>query len=94
MNSLADAIVFAVSYIDSAPDPREERLDDDVRALESIADYLSRASSQELDALAAAAIRQAADARKMHDHEAAAKLDTWMEDMCGDSWVGNVRASS
>ena len=63
-NTLADALVFAVSYIDSAPEPTS-----------------------------AAAIRQAQEARVSGDREAAAALDTWMEDVCGEPWVGNRRES-
>jgi hypothetical protein len=92
LRTLADALVFAVSYIDSAPASAPDRIDDDVQALESIAAYLGEASAAELDALAAAADRQAHEARAAGDDDTATKLDTWMEDTCGEPWVGNQRA--
>ena len=57
MKSIADALVYAVVYINCREDAEEKDLDEDVGALESIANILANASDDEKDALAAAAKR-------------------------------------
>jgi hypothetical protein len=93
MRALADAIVYAVTYINLWEDEREEFLDDDVGALESIAAHLHKASPQEQDALAEAA--ESALAQELaspHPREKfIADYRNWMEDMFGEPWSGNRR---
>ncbi len=93
---LADALVYAVSYINNRPGGRDELVqDDDVAALEVLADILGRATDAEKDALSAAA-NLALDAEMSRgtrsDTEAAQVYGNWMEAMFGEGWVGNDRA--
>ncbi len=94
MKALADAIVYAVTYIDLWEDEREEFLDNDVGALESIAAYLGRATPEEQDALGAAADRALAAELAMPSprDRFVTSYRTWMEDMFGSPWRGNRRA--
>lgn len=94
MKSLADAIVYAVVYIDLRDDPGEEYLEDDVGALESIGYYLHRATEAEKDALAEAA--ENARAKETASDRLRKKFveayQTWMEVIFGeDNWKGNKR---
>jgi len=93
MRALADAIVYAVTYIDLWQDDREEFLDHDVGALESVASYLHSASDEEQTALAEAAERAlAAELKAPRPREKFVEsYRTWMEDMFGDPWQGNQR---
>lgn len=93
MKSLADAIVYAVTYINSR-EADDEGLDDDVAALESIAGILANATKKEIDALAAAAKRALVDEKSADfpNEEMIEVLSTWMEDLFGGDWVGNDRA--
>jgi hypothetical protein len=54
MKSIADALVYAVTYINLIGAKDEVYDDDDVNALESIAGMLNSATEEEQDALAAA----------------------------------------
>jgi hypothetical protein len=65
MEAIADALVYAVSYINCRPlEGRESRYDDgDACALESIAAFLHTATPAEEDGLAAAAERALAGER-------------------------------
>ncbi len=94
MRALADAIVYAVTYINLWEDEREEFLDDDVGALESIAARLDKASPQEQDALAEAAERALAqELASPHPRDKfIADYRNWMEDMFGEPWNGNRRS--
>ena len=56
MNAIADALVFAITYISVAPGD-SNRQDDDVRALESVMDMLSHSTVAERNALTDAAER-------------------------------------
>ncbi|MEO1615026.1 MAG: hypothetical protein AAFV88_04200 [Planctomycetota bacterium] len=93
MKSLADAIVYGVTYINSR-EADDEGLDDDVAALESIAGILANATKKEIDALAAAAKRALVDEKSADfpNEEMIEVLSTWMEDLFGGDWVGNDRA--
>ena len=93
MKALADAIVYAATYIDLREDESEESLDDDVGALESIASDLHEATTEEQDALAAAAQRAlAAELAAPQPRDAfVASYRTWMENMLGEPWKGNQR---
>ena len=56
MNALADALIYALAYLNVAPG-NDDRQDDDCRAMESIIDTLSRSSVPEQQALVDAATR-------------------------------------
>lgn len=93
MKAIADALVYAVTYI-NLRDASDNRYDDgDVGALESIAGFLYEATEPEQDALADAAERalrdeQAGGARE----EFVRDYSRWMEEMFGDEdWQGNSR---
>ncbi|WP_038164837.1 hypothetical protein [Verrucomicrobium sp. BvORR106] len=53
MNTLADAVIAALAYISTAQ-AHDDRLDDDVQALESLTATLHHCSAAERDALRAA----------------------------------------
>lgn len=92
MKALADAIVYAVTYINCLPDPTEEHLDEDVHALENIATYLHAATEVEKDALAVAAQKAFAleqTGLKREDYLRA--YGFWMEDTFVEGWEGNTR---
>lgn len=98
MEAIADALVYAVSYINCRPlDDHESRYDDgDVGALESIAAFLVNATSAEQDALAAAAERALAAelAYPRPRREFADDYSRWMQDMFGDDWECNRRVAA
>jgi hypothetical protein len=98
MKAIADALVYAVSYINCRPlENRESRYDDgDVGALESIAGFLAEATASERDALAAAAERALAAelASPQPRTEFVEDYSRRMDDMFGDEWVGNRRATA
>lgn len=91
MSAIADALVYAVAYIDC----RDGEDDDDVGALESIAAFLQETTDAEQDSLAAAAERALAAEKSstspredfVHDFE------FWMEEMFGEGWSKNRRVS-
>ena len=91
MESIADALVYSVAYINFRKG--DDALDDDVGALESIAGILSNASAKEQDALAAAAERAflAESSLATPREEFIEVYRTWMENMFGEAWVGNKR---
>jgi hypothetical protein len=95
MKSLADALVYAVSFINCrAVEDDDSNYDDgDVGALESIAAFLHTATPAEEDALAAAAERALAaeQAAPSPRPEFVEDYERWMEDMFGDGWEGNRR---
>ena len=95
MDAIADALVYAVSYINCRTvDEAKARYDDaDVGALESIAGFLHSASPTEKDALAAAAERALASEMLMAQPrpEFAEDYLRWMEDMFGEGWRNNKR---
>lgn len=97
MEAIADALVYATSYINCRPlEDHESRYDDgDVGALESIAGFLHNATSSEEDALAAAAERALAAelASPLPRSEFASDYSRWMEDMFGEGWQGNCRVT-
>jgi hypothetical protein len=95
MDAIANALVYAVSYINCRGiEDSESRYDDgDVGALESIAAMLRDATVAEEDALAAAAERALAAERASASLRAEFVRDyaRWMEDMFGEGWQGNWR---
>jgi len=94
MKSLADAVVYAVIYIDLREDPEEHFLEDDVSALESIAYSLHKATQEEKNALADAANRGLAE-EKSSDRPREKFIqayEKWMENVFNDDeWTGNNR---
>jgi len=56
MNTLADAVIAAITYISTAP-ADDDRADDDIRALESLTLMLHHCSAAERDALRASLAR-------------------------------------
>ncbi len=97
MDAIADALVYAVSYINcrGLEDAESNDDDGDVGALESIAGFLYDASPAEEDALAAAAERALAAERDLASPrpEFVRDYERWMEDIFGDDWQGNRRVS-
>jgi hypothetical protein len=96
MKTLADALVYAVTYINLRKDESDEIAQQDVEALESIAGFLQDgATKKEEDALAAAAERALAAELKHRRPRKVFVRDYkhWMEEMFHDGdWVGNKRA--
>jgi len=93
MDKLAEALVYAVSHINSRDN--QDLQDEDVTALESIAYVIQQASRTELDALSAAAKRACAEesASPYRRENMVRDYGTWMEDLFGgEGWVGNDRA--
>jgi hypothetical protein len=96
MERLADAVVYAVSYISCRDEDGDETyLRDDVKSLEWLAYILQQSTNAEQDALAAAAKRALAAelaAGAAPDSKWVRDYSTWMEDMFGEGWSGNHRA--
>jgi hypothetical protein len=90
MNAIADAIVYAVTYI-NCRDVGDD--DDDVGALESIADLLHKSTAAEQDQLAAAAERALEEERSSASprEDFVRDYEYWMEEMFGDSWSKTCR---
>jgi len=92
MKAIADALVYAVTYINLRGGENEAYDDGDVGALESIAGMLHSATAEEEDALAAAAERALADETNHTSRDEFIRdYQTWMEDIFGEDWVGNKR---
>lgn len=94
MNSIADALVYAVTYICTRDAEDEDLAEDDDSAISHIMAYLHDATPVEEDALANAAKRALAEEQSlitpqqtMIDH-----FSSWMEHMFGRDWEGNDRA--
>jgi hypothetical protein len=96
MEILADALVYAISYINCRDEDGDETyLRDDVKALGWLAHILHQATDAEQDALAAAARRALAAERNVGapaDSRWVRDYGTWMQDLFGEGWVGNDRA--
>ncbi|WP_088258807.1 hypothetical protein [Fimbriiglobus ruber] len=98
MEAIADALVYAVSYINcrSLEDHESQYDDGDVGALESIAGCLVNATPAEQDALAAAAERALAaeKASPRPRPEFVEDYSRWMHDLFGDEWEGKRRVAT
>jgi len=95
MKALADALVYVITTIDTAPRDRPEQLDDDVKMLESLVAFLHEATDPELDALAAAAERALA-AERAAEWSSQQLIDSYslfMENLL-EGWQGNRRVAS
>jgi hypothetical protein len=95
MEKLAEAVVYAVTYINCRDDDDDETyLRDDVKSLEWLAHILHQATDAEQDALAEAAKRALAAelaAGASLDSKWVRDYSTWMQDMFGEDWLGNDR---
>jgi hypothetical protein len=96
MDSIANAIVYAVAYIhcrDEGEDLVED--EDDDSAIAHIMAYLSHATPEEEDALAAAAERALKEEQSLHhpQQDMIEFFESWMEIMFGMDCDGNKRAS-
>jgi hypothetical protein len=92
MKAIADALVYAMTYINLRECRNEAYDDGDVGALESIAGMLDSATAEEQDALAAAAERALADEMNHAPREEFVRdYKTWMENTIGEGWIGNRR---
>ncbi|TWT40091.1 hypothetical protein [Botrimarina hoheduenensis] len=92
MDSISDAVVYAVAYL-HCREAREGILDDDESALEHVMAYLSHATTDEENALAAAAERALLEEQSLERPSRAMIefLSKWMEAMLGRDWDGNRR---
>jgi hypothetical protein len=94
MNTIADALVYATTYINCRDMEDVDDEEADASALESIAGFLSGATPAEEDKLAAVAERARAAELK---HAPQPRVDflqdyeNWMQDMFGDGWKRNRR---
>lgn len=91
MNSITDALVYAVAHIRCRDASDEYLTDDDDSALGHIMAYLSEATLAERNALADAAKRALAEEQSLYTprQEMMDYFATWMEDIFGRSWNGN-----
>ncbi|MCW8133913.1 MAG: hypothetical protein KIS92_26440 [Planctomycetota bacterium] len=87
MDRLADALVIAVLHLNHASDFDDERLDEDIQALEEIAAALQAAAPEERKAFADAV-------RRAYDFEAAgpkreehlSDLSQLLDEILGEGW--------
>jgi hypothetical protein len=94
VQAIADALVYAVAFMNCRPfDQNVSLLDDDVGALDRIETFLGSATVKEQDALAAAAERALAAEQASSSPRAdfIEDYERWMENMFGDGWNGNRR---
>jgi hypothetical protein len=94
MEAIADALVYAVAYINCRGiEHSKSRYDNgDVGALESIAGMLYNATPAEEDALAAAERALAAERGSAQPRpEFVQDYERWMEELFGEGWSGNCR---
>jgi hypothetical protein len=94
MDAIADALVYAVTYVDRhGADQAESLFEGDVGALDRIAASLRNATPVEEDALAAAAERAGTAERAAPTPRPAfvRNYERWMEAMFGEGWQGNRR---
>ena len=93
MESIARALVFAVTYLSTREDDADSQ--DDVKALESIAGFLAEATDGEKDALAAAADLAHREMVERNQHQVrpdvVSDYESWMENMFVEGWEGNRR---
>ena len=94
MEAIAGALVYAVVHLNlRGEDGDETYLDADVKALESVGGFLRRATTEEQDALAAAAEAELAKelASRRPRPEFVEGYRDWMEHTFGDGWESNRR---
>lgn len=93
MKSITDALVYAVTYINSRDAGDEDLAIEDDSAKGHIMAYLSDATHAEQDALADAAKRALAEEQSLipPQQEMIDHFSIWMEDVLGRDWIGNNR---
>jgi hypothetical protein len=93
MTAIADALVYAVTFISLWDNEQDEFDDENTGALESIMGMLNDATDAEKDALAAAAETALACEKASPRPRSKFIQDygAWMEEMFGEEWVGNKR---
>jgi hypothetical protein len=93
MDSIADAIVYAAAYI-GCREESEDSDQEDGSAIGHVTAYLSHATTEEEDALAAAAERALREEKSLHHpkQEMTNFFENWMRIMFGWDWEGNQRA--
>lgn len=91
MDSISDALVYAVAHIRCRDASDEDTANDDDSALGHIMAYLSEATLAEKSALADAAKRALAEEQSLYgpNQEWMDLFATWMEDIFGRAWNGN-----
>ena len=92
MDSIADAVVFTVAYL-HCREAKEGTLDEDGSAIEHVMAYLSEATTDEENALAAAAERALLEEQSLERPSQAmiGVFSKWMELTLGRDWDGNRR---
>ena len=93
MNAIADALVYAVTYICTRDTDDEDLIADDDSAISHIMAYLNDATSAEEEAIADAAKRALAEERSLITPEPVMieHFSIWMEHIFGRDWEGNER---
>lgn len=93
MESIADALVYAVTYICTRDAEDEELIEEDDSAAGHIMAYLSNATPAEQDALADAAKRALAEEQSLNSPqpEMVEHFAVWMQHVFGPDWGGNER---
>jgi len=91
MDSIADALVYAVTHINCRNAGDEDLANEDDSAVGHIMAYLSEATLGEKNALADAAKRALAEEQSLYTprQEMIDHFATWMEDIFGRDWNGN-----
>ena len=93
MNSIADALVYAVTYICTRDAEDEDLIADDDSAVSHLMAYLHDATPAEEDAIADAAKRALAEEQSLITPEPVMieHFSMWMEHIFGRDWEGNER---
>lgn len=93
MNSIADALVYAIAHVACREESEDFESSDD-EAMSHIMAYLSDATPDEEEALAAAAERALAEEQSLHypQQEMIDFFRNWMRCVFGPDWDGNQRA--
>ena len=94
MNSIADALVYAVTYICTRDAEDEDLVAEDDAAVSHIMAYLHDATTTEESALAEAAKRALAEEQSLNSPqpEMLEHFSVWMQHIMGMDWEGNERA--
>ena len=88
MDAMADALIFAVTYINCRGDDEDDEFVDDVGALESIAAFLQNATAVEQGALAAAADRALAQVTEFEENPRCFRAFLCRKSVCDNAGMG------
>jgi hypothetical protein len=93
MNSIADALVYAVTYLCTRDTEDEDLIEEDDSAVSHIMAYLHDATPAEEEALAEAAKKALAEEQSLITPEPVMieHFSMWMEHIFGRDWEGNER---